>query len=509
MKNRLVFTLGLALLFLFPKTNYADSPITSTPFFEAYMDVEIVQKAKAEGIINPKIVEYLSSPSNPVDIKAAVINALSWGKNNAELFVSHLAYLKMGKPLSSLDSEQVNQFSDSLSADEIFSTGYLQAMDNYTHPENAITMLEQAKEKKSESFTVNIVLAIVKAQKAMDSDWTQVWKLTEQVLQDKTLKQDLRLEAKKIIVDYMSLYRDAGEVSKEKTDIGSAEEIKEGITPLNLYENEILAYSSGGWIYIIRGPENIPLKLTYGTLPKLSLDGKKILCSRDTDNDDKEETIYVMELDGLWVVATLQGVYADFSPDSKKVVYVSKDYSMYLKLFDLETKEEELLIRTGIGDIRDILGSVTWNGDYLLFSALGMNDVYETIRILNVKTGEILSTKRQGLWSSLSINRNKILSRDFSPKYPFRPTIFICDFDGKNRKRIIPEDLLGDHPIWSPDGTRITFAARKMKIDNNKKDYTFIENWKIMFIDSFTDRNLGYIDVPEGKIKGISWISRK
>lgn len=285
----------------------------------------------------------------------------------------------------------------------------------------------------------------------------------------------------------------------------------ESKSTLTLPENQILAYSSGGWIYIVRGPENIPLKLTYGTLPKLSLDGKKILCSRDTDNDDKEDIIYVMELDGLWVVATLQGVYADFSPNSKELVYVSHDYeSVYLKLFDLETKEEELLIRTGIKDIRNIIGGITWSGDYLLFSALGMNDVYETIRILNVKTKQILNTKRQGLWSSLSIrNRNKILSRDFSPKYPFRPTIFISDFDGRNRKRIIPEDLLGDHPTWSPDGTKIAFAARKMKINNDKKDYTFVENWKIMFIDSFTDRNLGYIDVPEGKIKGISWISRK
>lgn len=291
---------------------------------------------------------------------------------------------------------------------------------------------------------------------------------------------------------------------------GCGRNVTESQSTINLSENDIFAYSAGGEIFIIRGGENIPVKLTYGVLPKLSPDGKKILCSRDTDNNGKEDTIYIMELDGLSVIATLPSVYADFSPDSKKVIYVSHDErSVYLKFFDLETKKEKLLIRTGTKEIRDIIGGITWSGDYILFSGLGMKDEYETIRILNMETGEILNTKRQGLWSSLPINRSKILSRDFSPKYPFRPTIFISDFDGTNRKRIIPEDLLGDYPVWSPDGTRIAFAARKMKILGNKKDYTFVENWKIVFMDNSTGKTLGCIDVPKGKIKGISWISTK
>ena len=214
MKSALVLTLTLALLFLFPKINYADSPITSTPFSEAYLDVKIVQKARAEGVMSLEIAEYLSSPSNPVDIKGAVINALSWkfeGKSNAELYSYYLALLYR-QSLKELDI-------DILNADEIFCLGYLTVMDDYFHPEKALPLLEKAAARKKNSFTVSIVLALTKAQKVMDSDWLgrigvkceslwcEVWKLTEEVLRNEELKQDLRPEAKEIIVDYMVLYK--------------------------------------------------------------------------------------------------------------------------------------------------------------------------------------------------------------------------------------------------------------------------------------------------------------
>ncbi|MCC7212305.1 MAG: hypothetical protein IT451_10775 [Candidatus Brocadia sp.] len=76
------------MLFVFPATSYADSPITATDFYEAYKDAKMVQRAHLEGVMGVEIAEYLSSPENPVDHKAAVINALSWrfeGKSNAEL----------------------------------------------------------------------------------------------------------------------------------------------------------------------------------------------------------------------------------------------------------------------------------------------------------------------------------------------------------------------------------------------------------------------------------------
>lgn len=203
MKRKWLLVLMVKLLFVFPISGYADSPITSTNFYEAYLDVKMVERAHVEGVMGVEIAEFLSSPDNPIDVKAAVINALSWkfeGKNNAEFYMYYLSLL-YHVPLIELDT-------DFLSPGEIFCLSYLMVMDNYFYPEDAVPFLEKAHEMLRDSFTVSIVLALAKAQMAFTWDWCETWKVVERVLKDKKLKQDLRPEAVKIIVDYMILYKD-------------------------------------------------------------------------------------------------------------------------------------------------------------------------------------------------------------------------------------------------------------------------------------------------------------
>jgi len=203
MKKILQVVFLLNVLFMFSAVTHADSPITATDFYEAYMDVKMVERAHLEGVMGLEIAEFLTSPENSIDVKAAVINALSWkfdGKNNAELYAYYLALL-YHVSVTELDTEF-------LSADEIFCIGYLTVMDDYFHPEKALPILEEAYKTMGNSFTVSIILAIAKAQRAFDSDWCEVWKLTEAVLQNKELNQDLRPEATKMIVDYMVLYKE-------------------------------------------------------------------------------------------------------------------------------------------------------------------------------------------------------------------------------------------------------------------------------------------------------------
>ena len=203
MKKILWVGLLLNVLFSFPTTSHADSPITATKFYEAYLDVKMVERAHLEGVMGLEIAEFLTSPEKPIDVKAAVINALSWrfdGKNNAELYAYYLALL-YHVSVAELDTEF-------LSVDEIFCMGYLTAMDDYFHPEKALPILEEAHKVIKESFTVSIILALTRGQKAMDYDWCEVWRLTEEVLKNKELRQDLRPEAIKMIVDYMVLYKE-------------------------------------------------------------------------------------------------------------------------------------------------------------------------------------------------------------------------------------------------------------------------------------------------------------
>lgn len=192
----LLFSL-LAVLFVWATPVYADSPVTSTDFYTAYMDYDIVRKAVETGEVNAEIAAYLSSANNPIGVKAAVINALSWdidGKNNTEKYLG-LIYKKSLAELSL----------DSLSGDELLVLGYLTVMDDYNQPEKALPVLEKAVNKKSDSLTAALITAIVKGQTA-DGD---IWNETYEVLNDKNLKKDIRTEAVRIIVDYTSLYSDA------------------------------------------------------------------------------------------------------------------------------------------------------------------------------------------------------------------------------------------------------------------------------------------------------------
>jgi len=202
-KKTIIVIILLHLLLIFSATSRADSPITATDFYKAYADVKMVKRAHLEGVMGLEIAEFLSSPENPIDVKAAVINAISWkfeGKSNAELYAYYLALL-YHLPVSELNT-------DFLGADETFCLGYLTAIDDYFHPEFAIPLLEEARKSINDSFTVSIISAVVKAQAAFDSDWCEVWREIKAVLENSALKQDLRPEATKIILDYMVLYKE-------------------------------------------------------------------------------------------------------------------------------------------------------------------------------------------------------------------------------------------------------------------------------------------------------------
>ena len=180
----------------------ADSPVTSTAFYTAYLEYQQVKDANKAGVLTKELAHYLVGQENPLGIKAAVINGLSWdlnGKRNAQVFKGYLAskygvgarYLKLGR----------------LSADELFSLGYLTLLDDYFKPQKAIPILELASRKKSTSYTIAVVLSLARAQKAINSDWCEIWYQYDKVNKDPLLNRDLRAEAIEIIMNYMHLYK--------------------------------------------------------------------------------------------------------------------------------------------------------------------------------------------------------------------------------------------------------------------------------------------------------------
>ena len=127
---------AITVMFLSPIYLFSDSAITSTDFFRAYLDVELVENAHNTGELNMILAEALSNET-PLDIKIAIINALSWdvdGKDNAVYFKKYL--------LKKYNIYNDNNFYDIINDEEILCLSYLTVMDDYFNPLKAIDIME-------------------------------------------------------------------------------------------------------------------------------------------------------------------------------------------------------------------------------------------------------------------------------------------------------------------------------------------------------------------------------
>lgn len=201
MKTKLILVLITGLLF--SQTLFADSPLTSTNFSEAYADSKIVELASTtEGILTIELMDYLNQSMHPIELKMAVINEIGWsfnGHNNADLFIEYLQE-KYG-------FKDKDEFLQQASADLLISMAYLKAMDNYFNVEEAVVYAKEAKSKNKESYTINIICALIEAQNAFDTDWNEVYNKTNEVRNNRSLNRDMKEDAVKIIFDYMDLYK--------------------------------------------------------------------------------------------------------------------------------------------------------------------------------------------------------------------------------------------------------------------------------------------------------------
>ncbi len=180
----------------------ADSPLTSTNFSKVYYDNDFVQVArKANGQLTPELMGFLIDSEITIDVKMAIINELGWsisGKNSYQIFLEYLVKNKVIKSKSKIKNA---------SAGIILSLAYLKAMDNYFDVKKAIKLAEMAKTKISGSYTANLITALIQAQQAMGGDWCKVYRLTNDVRQNKDLTRDMRPEASEIIFEYMDAYK--------------------------------------------------------------------------------------------------------------------------------------------------------------------------------------------------------------------------------------------------------------------------------------------------------------
>lgn len=184
---------------------WADSPLTSTHFADAYSDHPMVQMAceEMQGNIPTTLLNFLANKNEPVDVRLAVINKLGWNFDGTSMGAQLGEYL-MGRYKVKNEKKLVKK----LDAGTLAVYAYAKAMSNYFDVTAASDLGHKAvKKNKNKSFSVAMASALIDAQIYLDSDWSMVYKVVADVLHDGSLHLDMRQEAIDNIMDYINLYK--------------------------------------------------------------------------------------------------------------------------------------------------------------------------------------------------------------------------------------------------------------------------------------------------------------
>ncbi len=199
--KRLLTTIALLMAFT---AAWADSPLTSTHFADAYSDHPMVQMASQEMQydIPTTLLNFLANKNEPVDVRLAVINKIGWNFDGTTVGAQLEQYL-MGRYNVKTEKKLVKK----LDAGTLAVFAYARAMSNYFDVTAASELAQQAvKKNKNKSFSVALISALIDAQFYLDSDWSMIYKVMADVLHDGSLHLDMRQEAIDSIMEYINLY---------------------------------------------------------------------------------------------------------------------------------------------------------------------------------------------------------------------------------------------------------------------------------------------------------------
>lgn len=184
--------------------SWADSPLTSTHFAEAYSDHPMVQMASEEMQydIPTTLLNFLADKNEPVDVRLAVINKIGWNFDGTSVGAQLEQYL-MGRYNVKTEKKLVKK----LDAGTLAVYAYARAMSNYFDVTAASELGHLAvKKNKNKSFSVAMAAALIDAQEYLHNDWSKIYKVVADVLRDGSLHLDMRQEAIDNIMDYIKLY---------------------------------------------------------------------------------------------------------------------------------------------------------------------------------------------------------------------------------------------------------------------------------------------------------------
>jgi len=199
--KRLLTVITLMLAFT---ASWADSPLTSTHFCDAYSDHPMVQMAceEMQSNISVTLLNFLADKHQPVDVRLAVVNKLGWNFDGTAVGAQLGEYM-MGRYKAKTEKKLAKK----LDAGTLAVYAYAKAMSNYFDVNKASELGHLAvKKNKDKSFSVALISALIDAQVYLDSDWSKIYPVVSKVLHDGSLRLDMRQEAINSIMEYINLY---------------------------------------------------------------------------------------------------------------------------------------------------------------------------------------------------------------------------------------------------------------------------------------------------------------
>lgn len=205
---------------------FADSPLTSTVWWEYYKNNAVIVEASESGCTD-RVVALLCDDNVPLDLRLSAVNAVGWNINGQDNFDRCLDYC-----LNKIRVQHNIPQTDTIAADYLVFTpetysvlAYLKALDDYFEVKEALSIAFQAYQQKPTSKGISMVLALILAQLQMEDDWCGLYRTVATVAYDENLEKDIPDYMVERIMDYINGYQsyceqimDDGNGSQERVD---------------------------------------------------------------------------------------------------------------------------------------------------------------------------------------------------------------------------------------------------------------------------------------------------
>lgn len=195
----------LILILLISQYTFADSPLTSTDFYKAYLDVPLVQKAlNSKGKINNEMMAYINSDTNSLEVKLAIINAIGWNVKGNKSSKLYFKFVMNKKKYKSDFGGNSTAFNWNATADELICYAYMKALDNYFDVSDAFEVAGLAFKKNPNSFAVNMIYNLIKAQGLTSyREYCSASKMFNTLKDNPNLTANMKNEAMPFVFEYM------------------------------------------------------------------------------------------------------------------------------------------------------------------------------------------------------------------------------------------------------------------------------------------------------------------